>query len=181
MTSRIKSLGVLFRSLYSMHDREAPASLRRSVEVIVGGVAAFGFGVDVRRVAAFGRRLAAVGVDALNGGHVAEQAVAGVTHDIHQQPRNGIGIERVDVRCGFAGDFAAIFQLPGGTGEMLSDHFIFAVVQVGVGSLERPSEFAVRRGLAGIDLRAGGVRVDDNSIPPEPELRRERRARVLRS
>ena len=45
---------------------------------------------------------------------------------------------------------------------MMSDHFVFAVVQVGIGSFEGPTEFAIRRGLAGIDLRAGRVSVDDD-------------------
>ncbi len=84
-----------------------------------------------------------------------------MAHDIYQQPRDRVGVERVDVRGGFAGDFAAIFQFPGWelggrVGEVLADDFIFAVAKFGFGAFQGPSELAVRACLAGVDLRSLG-------------------------
>ena len=36
-------------------------------------------------------------------------SLAGVADYVDQQPRDGVGVERVDVGYGFAGDFAAVF------------------------------------------------------------------------
>jgi len=101
---------VLFDALHAV-----PASLRRSIKVIIRGVTALGFSVDVRGVATFGGRLPAVGVHTLNGSDVAEQAVSSVAYNIHQQPGDRVGIERVDMRHGFTRDLTTIRQLPRGT------------------------------------------------------------------
>ena len=70
----------------------------------------------------------------------AELPFPALAHNVDQQPGDRIGIERVDVRGGFAGDFAAVFQLPGRqlrgwVGEMLADHFIFPIAEFGLGTL----------------------------------------------
>ena len=114
------------------------------------------------RIAALSRRLPAFGVDPLNRGYIAEQTVPRMTHHLHQQPRNRIRIKRIHMRGRFSDDLAAISQLPGRPGGVVSDYFIFPVMQLGVGSLEYPIELAIRASLAGIDLRPGRVRVEDN-------------------
>ena len=98
-----------------------------------------------------------MGVQALNCGHVREQAFPGMAYDIQQQPWDGIGVWRIDVRGGFAGDFAAVVQLPRRPGEMLADPVV-VVAQFGLGSLERPTESAIGAGLAGVDLRSDAAR-----------------------
>src|ERR1700722_8096895 len=45
---------------------------------------------------------------------------------------------------------------------MLSDHFVFAVVQFRIGCLKRPSDFSVCRSLARVDLRTCGMSVHDD-------------------
>jgi len=45
---------------------------------------------------------------------------------------------------------------------MMADYFVFPVMQLGVWRLERPAEFAVSAGRAGINLRSGRVRVESN-------------------
>lgn len=101
-------------------------------------------------------------VDALNRCDVRELAFARVAYDVHQQPWNGVRVEGVDVRRGFAADFAAVLQFPCGqlrcrVGEVLSDDFVFAIVQFCVGPFERPIELAVGVGLAGVNLRSLGM------------------------
>lgn len=59
---------------------------------------------------------------------------------------------------GFAGDFAAVFQFPGWSGRMLTNHFIFAIFQFGFRTLQDPGELAVGIGLAGVNL--GTLRTD---------------------
>jgi len=127
------------------------------VEVIVGGIGALAFSVQVRGVAAFRGRFTVVSVDALNGRDVEKQAVSRASNDVDEEPRNGIGIGRVDVGDGLAGDFAAIGQLPTGSGEMAADDFALFIFQFCVGRFERPRELAVGGGLAGVDLRSSGV------------------------
>jgi len=56
---------------------------------------------------------------------------------------------------------------------MLSDHFVFAVVQFRIGRLERPSEFAVCCSLARVDLRTSGMSVHDD-FQPSRDLNRVR-------
>lgn len=101
-------------------------------------------------------------VDPLDGGHVAQQTVPRVAHNIDQQPGDRICIEGIDVGHSFAGDLTSVSQPPGGTCGMMSDYFVFAIVQIRVGALEGPAELAVRGGLASVDLRSGRVRVYDN-------------------
>ena len=45
---------------------------------------------------------------------------------------------------------------------MLSDHFVFSIVKFRLRRFERPTELAVRRGLAGVDLRSSRVREQNN-------------------
>src|SRR5271156_668783 len=161
-TSRITILALLYCSHLFDALQLVQASFRWSEEVIVRRVAAFGFSLAMRGVAALGGRLAAVRAHPLNSGHVAKQAVSGMAHNVHQQPRNRVRIERIDVSHGFACDFATVFQLPCGTGRMLSNHFIFAIVQFGIRSLQRPTIFSVRPSLAGIDLTPRGMGVHRN-------------------
>jgi len=56
---------------------------------------------------------------------------------------------------------------------MLSDHFVFAVVQFRIGRLERPSEFAVCRSRARVDLRTSGMSVH-NDLQSRRDLNRVR-------
>ena len=107
-------------------------------------------------VASLGGRLTAVSVNALNGRHFREQANAGVSHGIHQQPWNGVGILGVHVGGGFTRNFAAVFQFPGGTGEMASDDVALLIFQLGLGCYEGPTEL-YRAGPTGINLRSGGT------------------------
>lgn len=163
LTSRAKGA----REMGYPYSRFGPAYrdlLRGLEEVVVGGVGAFGFGVFVLSVAAVRGRLAAVRVDALNHVHVAEQAFSVVAYDVDQEPGDGSGIERVDVGGGLAGNFAAVFQLPGGPGGVLADDFVFAIFEFGVGRFEGPGKLAVGAGLAGVDLRSGGVREQGNFL-----------------
>ena len=44
---------------------------------------------------------------------------------------------------------------------MLADYFFFSVVKVGLGSLQGPGEFSVRRCLAGVDLRSDAMGPQD--------------------
>src|SRR5580698_8083378 len=74
--------------------------LPRREKEIVSRVSALGFRVFVRLVARVVTGLAAVRVDALNRGNLGKLSFAGVAHHIHQQPRDGPRIERVDVRRG---------------------------------------------------------------------------------
>jgi hypothetical protein len=62
--------------------------LRGREEVIISRVRDIAFGVFVLLVASVGLRLAAVGVHALDGRHIREQAFSGVAHHTHQQPGN---------------------------------------------------------------------------------------------
>ena len=111
------------------------------------------------RVAAFGWRLSAFGVNALNRGYVRKLTLAIVADYFYEQPGNRIGIERIHLRGGFAGDGAAIFQFPRWAGGMLSDHFVMAIAQLRVGTFQRPTETITGCSLAGVDLRAGGVSI----------------------
>ncbi len=95
------------------------------VEIIVGRVVAFCLRVTVRFIASLGWRFAAAGVDTLNGGYVREQSLARMSHDIDQQPGNGIGIWGIHVSHGLTRDFAAVFQFPFRPGEMAPDQFVF--------------------------------------------------------
>jgi len=58
--------------LVKLDYKKYDASFGRGIEIIVGRVIAFGFGVTVRLVASHGGRFTTVSVDALNGRHVRE-------------------------------------------------------------------------------------------------------------
>jgi hypothetical protein len=135
-----------------------------SVEVIIGCVRAFSLGAFVSFVAAFGGRLAAVGVHALDVRHTGERALPCMSHAIHQEPLDRVWIEGVDMSDGLAGDFTAIFKLPCRSRRVLADYFVIAVAQFRLRCLERPGDLAVRAGLTGVDLRSLGMREQDNFL-----------------
>jgi hypothetical protein len=133
------------------------ASRRRSVEVIVRGVTAPGLGVAVGGVAALGRWLATVSVNALDVCHFVQQTNSAVAGHGDQKPGDGVRVGRINVCCGFARNRTAICQLPGGPGGMMPDDMVISIVKLGVRSLEDPGEFAVRSSLTAIDLRSRGA------------------------
>src|SRR6266851_3765363 len=47
---------------------------------------------------------------------------------------------------------------------MASDHFVPSIVKLCLGCLERPTKSAGQPGLAGVDLRSGGMREEDNLL-----------------
>src|SRR5208283_1917511 len=57
-----------------------------------------------------------------------------------------------------ARDFAAVVQLPGRAGRVMADHFVFAILQLSLRSLQGPRELAVGAGLAGVNLRSRTMR-----------------------
>ena len=127
------------------------------VKVIISGIRTFVFRGDVPGVATCGGRFAVVCVDALNGRDLEKQAVSRASDNVDEEPGNGIGIGGFDMGDGFAGDFAAIGQLPTGSGKMGADDFALIIFQLRVGRFERPREVAVDGRLAGVDLRSSGV------------------------
>src|ERR1700729_2643034 len=90
---------------YSTHS----SSLRWRVEIIVGRVGAFALRVFVCFIARVVPRFAAVGVHALYGRYLSQRAFTSMAHDVDQQPRDRIRIERVHMRRGFARDLAGVF------------------------------------------------------------------------
>src|ERR1700732_2357900 len=78
------------------------------IEEIIRGVIALRLGVAAGSIAALGRWLAAMCVDALNVGYACQQTFSGMTLGFHQQPWNRIRIERVHLSRHFARDFATI-------------------------------------------------------------------------
>src|SRR5580698_1538681 len=64
----------------------------------------------------------------------------------------------------FPRDLTAIFQFPRRPGRMLANDLVFSIMQLRVGRLECPAELAVRRGLAGIDLRSRRMRQQNNFL-----------------
>ena len=103
-------------------------SFSRSIKVIVRVVAALGFSIDMCRIAALRRRLAAVSANPLDRGYIAQLPASGMAHHIHQEPRDRSRIERVHVRRRLSGYFASIGQLPRRARKMMPNHFIFAVM-----------------------------------------------------
>jgi|HubBroStandDraft_3_1064219.scaffolds.fasta_scaffold245568_1 hypothetical protein len=136
-------------------------SVVRRVEIIVGGVGGFCFGVAMGVVAAGLWRLAAFCVQSLNESDLREGAVTGVTGRGQQEPRNRVRIGGIGSRRNFAHDLAAIVVLPGRTREVFRDHFILRVKKLCVGRFESPREFLVETRLADVNLIAGSVRLQD--------------------
>src|SRR5262249_24557719 len=122
--------------------------------------------VDARLVAglraALSWRRAADGVETLDRGDLAEDAVARDRLRLEQEPgaraRVGTRIPRLDL----TDDLAAVGRLPGGPCVVLADRLAAGGDQVRLGGLERP--FVLRRivglRLALIDLHAGRVRLE---------------------
>ena len=103
-------------------------SLGRGVKIIIGGVIALGFRTFVRVIARVIAGFAAVRMHTLNRRHIRQQTTFScMAFDIQEQPRNRVLIERVDMGDCFARDFAAVFQLPGRPGDVLSDDFVLAI------------------------------------------------------
>jgi len=105
-----------------------------------------------------GRRLAAFGVNALNGGDFGERSAAGVTDNVEQQPGDIGGIRSVFTSCRLGGDFAAVGQFPGRSGAMMPDILAVRVGEIRVRSLQGPGELLVATRLANVNLGAGSVR-----------------------
>jgi hypothetical protein len=91
--------------------KETGSSLR-GVEKIVGGIRHAELLIGMRSIATRRGRLAAFGVEALDGGGPQEHAVALVADHLDEQPWNGIGVRRRRVGDGFSGDTAAVIRLP---------------------------------------------------------------------
>src|ERR1700733_8369106 len=136
-------------------------SVVRRVEIIVGGVGGFCFGVAMGVVAAGLWGLAAFCMQSLNESYLREGAVTGVTGRGQQEPRNRVRIGGIGSRRNFAHDLAALVVLPGRTREVFRDHFILRVKKLCVGRFESPREFLVETRLADVNLIAGSVRLQD--------------------
>jgi hypothetical protein len=138
-------------------------SFRRRVEVVVSSVAALHFNVLLGGVAGgCWWRLTAVGVNALDAGYPAEDALSGMTGGGHEQPRNRIRIGRIDPSYGFAGDFTPIVVFPGRTSIVSADDRSLLIVKISFRSLQGPTVLAVRSLLTGVNLRSRSVILQDN-------------------
>ena len=159
------------------------ASVRGGVEKIVGGIRGAVFRAAMSVIAAGGRRLAALGVNSLDGGYVCENAGAGMIRGYEQKPRDGAGVGRVLACDDFADDFAAVVVLPGWTSIVFADGGAVGIEESCVGRFENPSELLVGTCLTDIDLRARCVGLQDDFLRGGGrELRRNLRAwRVLRN
>ena len=131
--------------------------LCRRKKVIVCGVIALSFRAFALLIASVVARLAAVRVYALNRRHIREGALSRIVGDGDQEPGNRVRIEGVDMRDFLSGDLAAILQLSGRPGAMLTDDLILAIFQLRFGAFQCPIELSVRTCLTGVDLRSGGM------------------------
>jgi len=77
--------------------------------------------------------------------------------DRDEKPWNGIGVRRRRIGNGLAGDTAAVVRFPRRSGEMLAEQFAVFVEELGIGSLQRPSEL---RGVTLADVDLVALRVD---------------------
>src|SRR5580704_6629103 len=127
--------------------------LLRGVEKVVGGVRHTNLLAGVHGIASGRGRFATFGVEAPNGRGAREHAAALVAHDVNEKPGNRIRIWRGHIRDSFARNTASIFCFPGWPSKMFAEGFAVFVEELGVGSLQRPSEL---RGtlLTDIDLIA---------------------------
>src|SRR5712692_1749851 len=133
--------------------RKVKRGLFRGVEEVVSGVWHADFLANVRSVAAGRWCFATFGVEALDGCGAREHAATIVAEDVDEKPWNGISVRRRRIGNGFAGNTAAVTRFPGRSGEMFTEGFAILVEELGVGSLQGPSEL---RGVtpAGVDLVA---------------------------
>jgi hypothetical protein len=99
----------------------------------------------VRSVASRRWCFAAFGVEALDGCDAGENAAAIVADDVDEKPWNGIGVRRRRIGNGFAG------------GEMFAEEFAILVEELGVGSLQRPSEL---RGVTLLGVHLVALRME---------------------
>ncbi len=116
----------------------------------------------MRSVAARSWGFATLGVQALDACGRRQHAVAIVADDLDEKPGNGIGVNR-HIGDGFASHAASVVCLPGGSGEMFAEGLAMLVEELGVGSLQCPSEL---RGitLAGVDLVALGMNLEKKAF-----------------
>jgi hypothetical protein len=131
--------------------------LFRHVEEIVSRVRDADFLADVRSVASGRWCFATFGVEALDGCDAGENAAAIVADDVDEKPWNGIGVRRRRIGNGFAGDTAAVARFPGRSGEMFAEEFAILVEELGVGSLQRPSEL---RGVTLLGVHLAALRME---------------------
>ena len=116
--------------------------MRRRVEIILGGIRTLRFRAAMGGVTPAGRRLAAFGVNALNGGDFGERSAAGVTGNVEQQPGDIGGIRSVFASCRLGGDFAAIGQFPGRSGAMMPNILPFASARSASGACKVQESFS---------------------------------------
>src|SRR5215471_14147435 len=131
--------------------------LPRSEKVIIGRVAALRLRGLMRFVAWIAARFATTRMHALDLGHFRQRTLPGIAYNVQEQPWNGVRIKSVDVRGGFPSDLAAILQFPCRSGDVLADHLVFPILQLGFRSLECPVVFACGVALARVYLRTRGV------------------------
>ncbi len=105
-----------------------------------------------------------MGVNALDAGDPAEDALSGMTSGGHEQPGNRIRIGRIDPSYGFPGDFTPIVVLPGRTSIVSADDRSLLIVKISFRSLQGPTVLAVRSLLTGVDLRSRSVNLQDNFL-----------------
>src|SRR5713101_8449858 len=136
-------------------NRKTEGSLL-GVEKVVGGVWNAELLAEVRSVAARRRCFAPFGIETLDGCGAGQHAAAIVADDVDEKPRNRISVRRRRIGNGFAGNTAAVVRFPGRSGEMFAEGLAILVEELGVGSLQRPSELRCVA-LAGVDLVALGM------------------------
>src|SRR5215471_12735468 len=99
-----------------------------SVEIVVCRIRNFDLSAAMTFVA-FTRRLAALGVDTLNGRHAAKDPISGMAGGGEQQPGNRTLLRGIDPACHLSHYLAAIVVLPGGAGVVCADFFPAGISQ----------------------------------------------------
>jgi len=152
-------------SVVNCHLSAGRSSFCRRVEVIIGRVAALHFGVLLCGITVGSRgRLAALGVNSLDGVDSAEHPFAGMAGNRNQQPGNRVRVGRIGLGDGLPGNLAAVVAFPCGSGKVMADHRPLLVMKLCVGRFEDPGKMTVRCGLTHVDLRAGSVGNKDNLL-----------------
>jgi hypothetical protein len=133
------------------------------VEIIVGGIGAFGFRAAVRLVAAIGLwRLSAFRMDSLDSCYAAEYPGTGMSCRGEQKPGNRVRLGRILPRGWLPGHFASIGMLPGWARVVASDILSAGVQQLCFWSFKGPGKLLIGPRLADINLRAGCMRLQNN-------------------
>src|SRR5262249_26780513 len=95
-------------------------------------------GAGVSLVATAGRRLAAHGAHAQDGGGLRELTCAIARLDVEEKPRDRVAAGCGRGRLDGTHDLAAVAAFPGRAAVVLADVFARGVGEFGLGSLERP-------------------------------------------